>query len=183
VRAAQVEVERASSRLASATVAGSVASPTVTFRDPVASASAAAGARAPAVAHRAAAPRAEASSVVALETEWVKLTRGVTEAREHQDQVEAALFKANIAASSESGGHGVQVTTIDPAFLPQNPVPPGRTAVAAIFMAVSLLFGALGAVVRAVLDDRVYDGRDASRLLTVLVEVPRHSSRRARVAG
>jgi uncharacterized protein involved in exopolysaccharide biosynthesis len=120
---------------------------------------------------------------VALETEWVKLTRGVTEARQHQDQVEAALFKANIAASSESGGHGVQVTTIDSAFLPQNAVPPGRTMIAGIFAAISLLLGALGAIVRAVLDDRVHDGRDLSRVSEVLVEIPRASSRRAHVAS
>jgi capsular polysaccharide biosynthesis protein len=125
-------------------------------------------------------PRAS-QDVVALETEWVKLTRGVTEARQHQDEVEGALFKANTAVSSESGGHGVQVTMIDPAFLPQTAVPPGRVAIVALFVAGALLLGVLGAFLRAFVDDRVYDARDVTRFARLLVEVPRASSRRAHV--
>jgi uncharacterized protein involved in exopolysaccharide biosynthesis len=117
--------------------------------------------------------------VVALETEWVKLTRNVTEARQHQDEVEAALFKANTAVSSESGGQGVQVTMIDPAFLPQRPLPPGRTMIAALFAVGSLFIGLLAAIVRALADDRVYDARDLGRSVPVLVEVPRLTSRRS----
>jgi hypothetical protein len=98
--------------------------------------------------------------VVALETEWLKLTRGVTEARQRQDQVESALFKADILASSASGGHGLSMTIIDPAFLPARPEPPGRTLIAALF----------------------FEGRDASGPAELLVEVPR-SSRRVHVAG
>ena len=195
VRAAQAEVERATSRLAATnTIAdsarGDAAGAPVARAAEVASATLPSAAARPQpvftrqpAASRTTVPGSEGSGVVALETEWVKLTRGVTEARQHQDQVEAALFKANIAASSESGGHGVQVTMIDSAFLPQNSVPPGRTMIAAIFAAMSLLLGALGAIVRAVLDDRVYDGRDLSGLSEVLVEVPRASSRRAHVAS
>ena len=130
-----------------------------------------------------AAPRPAEHDVVALETEWVKLTRGVTEARQHQDQVEGALFKANTAVSSESGGHGVQVTMIDPAFLPQSAMPPGRAIIAAMFLGVSLLLGFICAALRAFLDDRVYDGRDVARLTEILAEVPRASTRRVHVAG
>src|SRR5205823_12401395 len=67
--------------------------------------------------------------LVALETDWVRLTRAVTEARQHQEHVESALFKADLTASSEDAGHGVSVSVIDPAYLPEKPVPPGRTIV------------------------------------------------------
>jgi capsular polysaccharide biosynthesis protein len=120
----------------------------------------------------AAAPRAQ--DLVLLETEWATLTRNVIEARQHYDQVEAALFKADILASSVSGdNHGTQMSVIDRAFLPQRPVPPGRAAIAAIAGALSLLLGALFALVCAALDDRIYVPRDAARVADVLVEVPR----------
>lgn len=199
VRAAQAEVDRATSRLSAvialagpsprgdATVVPVVRAPEVA----PATLPSAAAPRSPPVFARPTSPvanpapssSAEGTNVVTLETEWVKLTRAVTEARQHHDQIEAALFKANIAASSESGGHGVQVTMIDPAFLPESPVPPGRTVIAGIFAAVSLLLGALGAIARAVLDDRIYDGRDIVRISEVLVVVPGASSRRAHVAS
>jgi len=112
-------------------------------------------------------------NVVALETEWVKLTRAVTEARQHQDQVESALFKAGIQASSEAGGHGVQVSVIDPAFLPERPVPPGRGVIVALIMAAALGLGVLGTLVGAALDDRVHDGRELDAFAPMLVAVPR----------
>jgi uncharacterized protein involved in exopolysaccharide biosynthesis len=122
--------------------------------------------------------RASEHEIVALETDWVKLTRGATEARQHQDQVEAALFKAKSAANSEKKDYGVQVTMIDPAFLPQTAVPPGRTVIVALFAGVSLLLAAAAAVLKALLNDRVYEGRDIAQFAPVLVEV----SRRAHVS-
>ena len=117
--------------------------------------------------------------MVSLETDWVKLTRAVTEARQHQDQVESALFKAGIAANSEVGGHGVQVSVIDPAFLPERPVPPGRGTIVALIMAVSLVLGILGSLIGAALDDRVHEGRDLMAMAPVLITVPRQLVGRA----
>jgi hypothetical protein len=116
--------------------------------------------------------------LVAIETQWSRLTRGATEARQRQDLVEARLFEADIAASSESGGHGLQMTVIDPAFLPLRPVPPGRTTVVAIFVGLSLVFGLFGAVLCAALDDHVYGARDLAAFGVVLVEVPKFSKDR-----
>ncbi len=183
VRAAQAEVDRATRRVADTSASAPA---------PAAEASRVEPARPPAP--RGAAPVAptilgggatepRGKDVVTLETEWVKLTRGVIEARQHQDQVEAALFKADINASSETGGHGAQVTIIDPAYLPQRPVPPGRALLLALFLGVSLALGALGAGLRAVFDDRIHDRRDLERLATALVEVPRGAARRAHVAS
>ena len=133
--------------------------------------------------HAAPVPSTKEPETVALETEWVKLTRAVTEARQHQDHIEAAFFKANLAASSESGGHGVQVTIIDPAFLPEKPIPPGRAVIAGTFLAVSTLLGVIAAVLFALFDDRVHSGREIARLLPVLAEIPRPGSRRAHATG
>jgi uncharacterized protein involved in exopolysaccharide biosynthesis len=197
VRAAAAEVERAENRLAAAKLAApaphaAVTEPSKKAEDPAPSPKPAPSATsaAPRTAPRVAmvpAPAPSASNAkepetVALETEWVKLTRAVTEARQHQDHIEAALFKANLAASSEAGGHGVQVTIIDPAFLPEKPMPPGRAVIAGAFLSVAAILGVIGAVLFAIFDDRLHSGREAARLLPVLAEVPRQTSRRAHAA-
>jgi uncharacterized protein involved in exopolysaccharide biosynthesis len=120
--------------------------------------------------------RPQESNVVALETEWVKLTRQTTEARQHQDQVEAALFKVKGAADSEQEARRVQVTLIDPAFMPQTAMPPGRAMVGALFGGASLLLAIGLAAMKALLDNRVYTGRDLGALAPILVLVPRRGS-------
>jgi uncharacterized protein involved in exopolysaccharide biosynthesis len=122
--------------------------------------------------------------VVALETQWAVLTRNVVEARQHYDQVQTALFKADMTVSSVSEGqHGTQMLVIDEAFLPQRPVPPGRATIMAIIGALSLLLGWLVALVCGALDDRVYTGLDLPAGRTLL-EVPRiRGWRRARAVS
>lgn len=198
VRAASAEVERAESRLVAAKSAAPAlrppnpapSEPAKTAEQPAQPKPAPAASVAPASPRVAAtpprvapAPSAKEPETVALETEWVKLTRAVTEARQHQDHIEAALFKASLSASSESGGHGVQVTIIDPAFLPEKPVPPGRAVIAGAFLAGSLVLGIAGAILFALFDDRVRSGREVARLVPVLAEIPRTSTRRAHAAG
>jgi hypothetical protein len=193
VRSAQAEVDRAASRLAAATATAASAERRASMAGlgiQVASLPAAGPLPAVAISNRrptvgplaAPAPvgglRASEHEVVALETDWVRLTRGATEARQHQDQVEAALFKAQSAANSEKRDYGVQVTMIDPAFLPQTAVPPGRAMIVALFAGASLLLAAVAAVLKALLDDRVYEERDIGRFAPVLVAV----SRRAHVS-
>ena len=193
VRAAQSAVERAETRLAALNAALPAARPASapeSAGEPVATNTP--GPTAPRRATPAvAAPTSAATGggstaaadVVALETDWLKLTRAVTEARLRQDQVEAALFKADILASSENGGRGLSMTVIDPAYLPARPLPPGRTLIAVLFAAVSLVLGIGVAFVRAILDDRIFDARDAAGPVEVLVEVPRASTRRVHVPG
>lgn len=195
VRAAAAEVERAESRLAAAKGVPAPAPPAAPATEasraeatPTKPAPAAVPPPRPAprIAPAPAPPAASGAKepeTVALETEWVKLTRAVTEARQHQDHIEAALFKANLAASSESGGHGVQVTVIDPAFLPEKPVPPGRSVIAGVFAAVSVVLGIVVAVLFAIFDDRIHAGREVNPLLPVLAEIPRPFSRRAHVTS
>jgi capsular polysaccharide biosynthesis protein len=121
-------------------------------------------------------------TLVDLETQWLQLTRAVTEARQRQDQIEAQLFRADIQVSSESGGHGAQVNVIDPAFLPLRPLPPGKTTLALIFLLASLVLGCLIALLRAATDERLFAAADAAGVTDVLVEIPRVMKRRAHAA-
>jgi capsular polysaccharide biosynthesis protein len=193
VRSASSAVERAESRLAALTGASVAPSP-ATAPAPAEGAPAASGdrptpsaRRVPSVPLRVARPVAPAEpsgDVVALETEWLKLTRAATQARQRLDQVEAAFFKADILASSQSGAGGLQMTVIDPAYLPARPLPPGRTLIVAIFVAGALLIGVFVAMLRAILDDRIFEASDALGPAELLVVVPRaRSPRRVHVPG
>jgi uncharacterized protein involved in exopolysaccharide biosynthesis len=116
--------------------------------------------------------RADSDTLVKLETEWAKLTRDVTEARQRHDALELSFFKADLSAESEHGGQSVQMTVLDPAYLPLRAIPPGPVTWAAIFFALSLLTGTLFAMGTAAIDDRIYGGRDAEPLAPLLVEIP-----------
>ncbi|HEX6274075.1 MAG TPA: hypothetical protein VFZ53_13595 [Polyangiaceae bacterium] len=182
VRSASSAVERAEERLAALASAAPPprAAPASEAPDPPPAAApkrVAVTAAAPAPAPSASA--ASSRDLVALETDWLKLTRAATEARQRQDQVVAALFKADMAASSESGGRGLQMTVIDPAYLPSRPQPPGRTLIAALFIGASLAIGLLVALVRAVLDDRIFEARDARGPAELLAAIPRPGNHRS----
>lgn len=190
VRAAQVEVQRATERLA----AIANAEPAKPAAAAELGASAASSATAPVTAARAPvrawqpanttppAAVAQQENLVDLETQWLKLTRSVTEARQRTDQIESQLFRADIEVSSERGGHAVQVSVIDPAFLPQSPLPPGKTTLALLFLLASSSIGFLAMLVWAAFSQRVFVARDLAAVGDVLVEVPK-PSRRAYVAG
>jgi len=190
VRAAEAEVQRATERLAAVTSGAAKPAPVAVAAEPAPTPAAAPSSSSPAWARAAPAPAAapaptpntQVNGLVELETEWLKLTRAVTEARQRQDQLEGQLFRADIQASSATGGHGVQVNVIDPAFLPQTPLPPGRITLALIFLAASLVLGALAALLFAAFDDRVFTERELSSVAEVLVHVPKNA-RRAHVAS
>ena len=189
VRAARAELERASTRLAAATASVADAERAAAVSAPSPRAPVVRPAPGPTEAASAAVrsdPRAAPGldrpsvsplvapadrDVVTLETEWVKLTRRATEARLHEDQVEAALFKATMAGNAEQGD-GVTITTIDPAFLPETALPPSRLVVMAIFAAGSLLLALVAAALKALTDDRIYLERDVRDVAPVLALVP-----------
>jgi uncharacterized protein involved in exopolysaccharide biosynthesis len=183
VRAAQAALDRATERLVALGASGAASQPSAATGDahPAETAAAAAAvlraspAAFSAPVSAASARPEQAKELVKLETDWLTLTRSVTEARQRQDQVEEQLFKADIQASSEGGGHGVQVSIIDPAFLPQRASPPGRSLIAALFFAGSLVLGAFVALLCAAFDDRILMAGDVT-ISDVLVEVPRPST-------
>ncbi len=127
------------------------------------------------------APKNE-GELVALETDWARLTRGVTEARQRHDHIDAAFFKADVA-SSESGREAPRISIVDPAFLPQRPVPPGPLTIGAIFAALALALGVASMALATLLDDRIYSARDAIQIAKVLVEIPRNDKRRRAYAA
>ena len=191
VRAAEAEVQRATERLAQV-MSAAPAKPAVAATpaapapepapEPRSAPTPARVAAAPvAVAAPTPAPAGSAQGLVELETEWLQLTRAVTEARQRLDQIESQLFRASIQASSATGGFGVQVSVIDPAFLPQTPLPPGKLTLALIFLAGALLLGVVGAMLYAVFDERVFTERELGAVSEVLVTVPKGSMRRANV--
>jgi hypothetical protein len=190
VRAAQVEVQRATERLAAITSAEPPKSATPAPASTAAAPSAAA-VPSPPPAPRAwqppnatpPRPAATQENLVDLETQWLKLTRSVTEARQRTDQIETQLFRADIEVSSERGGQAVQVSIIDPAFLPQSPLPPGKTTLGLVFLLASAVIGALAMLLCAAFSQRVFVARDLAAVGEVLVEVPKASGRRAYVAG
>jgi uncharacterized protein involved in exopolysaccharide biosynthesis len=194
VRAAEAAVQRATERLAAAsnpaakppappTDGGLAAAPVASGPAAPTPAAVVFGARPQAPQPAAGAAVDRAQNLVELETQWLNLTRAVTEARQRLDQIEGQLFRADIAVSSETGGHGVQVNVIDPAFRPQRPLPPGRLTLAAIFLAASLTLGMLGALVMAAFDERLFTARDAVGITEVLTEVPKGTGRKAYVAS
>lgn len=176
VRRAQGEVERAEARLAAL---GSAPQPQVApTRAPDEPKLARASApvlrpTAPAAAPAPTPATGNTEDVVGLETAWVKLTREVTAARQRVDQVEAALFKAEVRASSEQAGRAVEISVIDPAFLPLRPLGPSLDTLIAMFMAGGLLLGLLGAAFGAALDDRIYDGSSIAPVTPILAQVPK----------
>jgi hypothetical protein len=185
VRAAQAEVQRATERLAALTNAEP---PKVATSEPAAPSSSSppppAAPRAPARAWQPppARPAPTQENLVDLETQWLKLTRSVTEARQRTDQIESQLFRADIEVSSERGGHAVQVSVIDPAFLPQSPLPPGKTTLGLVFLLASVTLGSLAMLLCAAFSQRVFVARDLAGVGELLVEVPK-ATRRAHVAG
>lgn len=112
-------------------------------------------------------------SVVALETEWARLSREVNEARDRLQQLDDQQFRATMTASMVAGGQTGQILVIDPPFLPARPVGIRQNVLLLMVAAVSLAIGLALAVVLGVLDDVVYDASDVERLeiAPVLVEV------------
>jgi uncharacterized protein involved in exopolysaccharide biosynthesis len=112
---------------------------------------------------------------VGLEVEFRRLQREVNEARERQRQLDQKVFKASITASSVMNDRNVQVTVLDPAYLPPAPMSLSRTTLLAalLFLCVVLSFGT--ALVSAYLDDRIYDTFDLRQFesLPVVGVIPR----------
>jgi uncharacterized protein involved in exopolysaccharide biosynthesis len=122
-------------------------------------------------------PNAEANSIVSMETEWARLSRDVALARDQMNELERNYFRAQIEASSSLGGSSDQVVVLDPAFLPTRPEPPGKTLIVILAAAASFLIAMVIAVLRALLDSRIYEEADLARVSPVLAVVPRSGRR------
>ena len=119
----------------------------------------------------------EASSIVGLETNWARLSRDVTEARDQMNELERNYFRAQIEASSSLGGYSDQVVVLDPAFMPTRPEPPGKSLIVIIAGGLSLVLALIVALLRALLDRRIYEEADLARFAPILAVVPRAGRR------
>ena len=121
------------------------------------------------------APTTVASSVVALETDWVRLNREVVAVRERFQNLQDKEFKAQMVESAAATGRTAQMVVVDAAFLPKHAAPPGRTTLMAVGLAATLALSALFALGLALVDDRIYDRDDIERLgmLPLIGVVPR----------
>jgi hypothetical protein len=125
------------------------------------------------------APRVEAprapTSVVEIDTDWTRLNREVSEARERQGQLEAKQFQAQLAATLISGGRGGRLVVADPPFIPMRPSAGGRTKLALVGGAASAVLGLVVMLIVAAFDDRLYGSRDVESVLPdgIVVAIPK----------
>lgn len=124
-----------------------------------------------------AAANEEATSIVGLETSWARLSRDVSEARDQMTQLERNYFRAQIEASSSLGGYSDQVVVLDPAFMPTRPEPPGKSLIVIIAGGLSFVVAMIVALLRALLDRRIYEEADLARIAPILAVVPRAGRR------
>jgi uncharacterized protein involved in exopolysaccharide biosynthesis len=115
------------------------------------------------------------SSLVAIDTEWTRLNRDVSEARERQMQLEGKQFQAELMATLAGGGQGGRLVVIDPAFRPVRPITGGRFKIAVVGLAASLVLSLLTIILFAAFDDRLYGERDVNRIVKdgIVVVIPK----------
>jgi len=125
------------------------------------------------------APRAEMprapTSQVAIDTEWTRLNREVSEARERQSQLEGKQFQAQLAATLIAGGQGGQLVISDPPFKPMAPIAGGRFKIALVGVAGSVVLGLFVILIVAMFDDRLYSSHDVEGVLSdgIIVVIPK----------
>lgn len=120
------------------------------------------------------APRAP-SSVVEIDTDWTRLNREVSEARERQGQLEGKQFQAQLAATLIAGGQGARLVVADPPFTPMRPSAGGRSKIALVGGAASAMLGLFVMLIVAAFDDRLYGSRDVEGVLPdgIVVVIPK----------
>jgi len=118
----------------------------------------------------------------ALELDFRRLQGEVNDGRDRQQQLEGRLFRASITASSIMDDRNIQVSVLDPAYLPVRAVSKPRSMLLAGLLALSLVLAIATAFVSASLDDHIYDRKDIERLdiLPVIAIIPKPPRREIR---
>jgi Mrp family chromosome partitioning ATPase/uncharacterized protein involved in exopolysaccharide biosynthesis len=114
-----------------------------------------------------------AQRVVALEAEWARLDREVSEARERFQQLDSKQFMASMTLNALTSGQTGQIVVIDPAYLPARPIGMSRTRLALMSVLMALTLGIGLAMFLGLVDDRIYDRIDLGwlDLAPFLIEV------------
>ena len=120
-------------------------------------------------------PKGSGTSSVAIDTEWTRLNRAWSEARERQMQIEGRQFQAELMATLAAGGQGGRLVVIDPPFRPVKPITGGRFKIALVGLLGSVFLSLLTVVLFAAFDDRLYGERDVQRVVRdgIVVVIPK----------
>jgi len=112
---------------------------------------------------------------VDLEVEFRRLQREAGDVRDRQRQLDDKSFKASLTASSLTNDRNIQVSILDPAYLPTHPSSRPRSTTLGVGLAIAFILALLTALVSARLDDRIHDRVDIEVLgvLPVLGVIPR----------
>jgi hypothetical protein len=115
------------------------------------------------------------SAAVAFEVEFRRLQREVEYLKDAQRQLDDKLFKADLNAGANSSDRNIQVSILDPAYLPAHPISKPRSTALATFLAAGLILAFVVALISARLDDRIYQRADLEVLdiLPVIGVIPR----------
>jgi capsular polysaccharide biosynthesis protein len=121
------------------------------------------------------APLDNHAGAVDLEVEFRRLQREANDARERQRQLDDKQFKASISASSSLNERNIQVSVLDPAYLPTHPSSRPRSTALGVGLLVAFVLALLTALVSARLDDRIHDRADLEVLdvMPILAVIPR----------
>ena len=123
-----------------------------------------------------------AAGGIGFELDFRRLQREVSDGRDRQQQLEERLFRASIAASSVMDDRNIQVSVLDPAYLPDRPVSKPRSLLLGGLLALCFVLAAVTAFASAGLDDRIYDWQDIERLdiLPVIAIIPKPARQKIR---
>ncbi|MDB5212885.1 MAG: Lipopolysaccharide biosynthesis chain length determinant protein [Myxococcaceae bacterium] len=103
-------------------------------------------------------------AAVDLEVEFRRLQREAAEARDRQRQLDDKKFKASITASSVMNDRNIQVSVLDPAYLPTHPSSRPRSTTLGVGLLIAFILALATALVSARLDDRIHDRIDLEAL-------------------
>jgi hypothetical protein len=126
-----------------------------------------------------AAPKAdmpkETHTMVAIDTEWTRLSREVAEAHERQSTLEAKQFQATLMATLAGTGQAGRIVIADPPFRPTRPIAGGRFKIALVGGIASIVLAILSLLAMAAFDDRLYVARDVERIMSnsIVIAIPR----------
>lgn len=117
-------------------------------------------------------------SPVTLEVEYRRLLHEVDDARDRQRQLDARQFKASITANSVMSDRNIQVSILDPPYLPSHAISQPRSTMLMIGGLIAVFLALLVAVLSARLDDRIHDRIDLEVLdiLPIVGVIPRLSA-------
>ena len=91
------------------------------------------------------------------------------------NKLDEKLFRATMNAGAVGDNRNIQVSVLDPAYLPVRPISKPRSTMLAVMLGIVLALAIASMVVSALIDDRIYGRVDLERLdvLPVIAVIPR----------